>query len=65
MTRKERLKKRNANIRALFEKIANQNKKWRTDAVIQEVAERSYLSSRTVEAIIKGEGIYAFKNQLK
>lgn len=60
MTRKERLKKRNENIRALFEKISRQNKKWRTDAVIQEVAERSYLSSRTVEAILKGEGVYAF-----
>ncbi|WP_353511553.1 hypothetical protein [Flavobacterium panacagri] len=34
------------------------NPKWRIDAVIEEVAKKAFLSSRTVDAIVNYEGIY-------
>jgi len=58
MTRKERLNERNAQVRKLFYELHAKNKKWRIDAVIDEVASKMFLASRTVEAIIKYEGIY-------
>ncbi|MDO5608270.1 MAG: hypothetical protein Q4G08_07445 [Capnocytophaga sp.] len=70
MTRRERLHNRNERVRSLFKTLCVKNPKWRTDAVIDEVATRVFLAPRTVEAIIKGEGIYANtpeneNNQLK
>jgi hypothetical protein len=58
--REQRLNKRNEKIRSLFAKISEKNPKWRSDAVIEDVADEVFLSTRTVEAIIKGEGIYAY-----
>ena len=58
--REQRLNKRNEKIRSLFTKISEKNPKWRSDAVIEDVADEVFLSTRTVEAIIKGEGIYAY-----
>jgi hypothetical protein len=58
MTRKERLNERNAQVRKMFYDLHAKNKKWRVDAVIEEVACKMFLATRTVEAIIKYEGIY-------
>lgn len=61
MTRQERFVRRNAQVRKLFYAIKDKNPKWRVDAVIEETAQRVFLASRTVEAIISYEGIYAEK----
>lgn len=58
MTRQERLNERNNKVRKMFYDLHAKNKKWRIDAVIEEVADRMFLASRTVEAIINYEGIY-------
>ena len=58
MTRKERLTERNDLVRKYFYEIKAKNPKWRIDAVIDEVAKKMFLSSRTVDAIISYEGIY-------
>ena len=58
MTRHERLIERNKKVRHLFDKLCTANPKWRIDCVIDEVANQSFLSPRTVEAIISHEGIY-------
>lgn len=58
MTRKERLTERNIQVRKLFYDLQAKNSKWRIDAVIDEVASKMYLANRTVEAILKYEGIY-------
>lgn len=42
----------------MFYETLERNKKWRVDAVIDEVAKKMFLANRTVEAIIKYEGIY-------
>lgn len=60
MSREERFAARNEKIRGLFTKITEKNPKWRSDAVIQDLADEVFLSKRTVEAILKGEGIYAY-----
>jgi hypothetical protein len=57
MTRSQRLADRNNQVRKLFYELHAKNKKWRVDAVIDEVATKMFLASRTVEAIIKYEGI--------
>jgi ADP-heptose:LPS heptosyltransferase len=58
MTRKERLIARNNLVRKTFYDIKAKNPKWRVDAVIDEVAAKVFLSSRTVDAIISHEGTY-------
>lgn len=58
MTRKERLTERNKLVRKHFYDLMAKNPKWRIDAVIEEVAKKVFLSSRTVDAIINYEGIY-------
>lgn len=58
MNRKARLQLRNQNVRKLFNELSEKNPKWRMDAIIEEVAKRMFLSERTVEAILKFEGIY-------
>jgi hypothetical protein len=58
MPRKERLTERNNFVRKQFYDLHAKNPKWRIDAVIDEVAAKVFLSSRTVDAIINYEGIY-------
>ncbi|MPT33909.1 MAG: hypothetical protein E2604_02175 [Flavobacterium sp.] len=58
MTRTERLNERNTVVRKMFYDLQAKNPKWRIDAVIDEVAKKVFLSSRTVDAIINYEGIY-------
>lgn len=70
MTREQRFNERNNKVRKMFYDLHAKNKKWRIDAVIEEVADRMFLANRTVEAIIKYEGIYGNtppqkKNQLQ
>lgn len=60
ITRKERLHQRNEKIRHLFHELSAKNPKWRIECVISEIAKRMFLSIRTIEAIIKGEGVYAY-----
>jgi hypothetical protein len=59
MSRNKRLQERNKKVRILFAKISKKNPNWRSDVIINEVAETFFLSTRTIEAILKGEGIYA------
>jgi len=59
--RKERLKRRNENVRKLFETLSQRYPQWRAEAIIAEVATQMYLSPRTIEAIVFYEGIYAEK----
>ena len=59
LQRKERLKRRNESVRKLFEALSLKHPKWRMEAIIAEVATQTYLSPRTVEAIVFYEGIYA------
>lgn len=58
MTKQERFNNRNTQVRKMFYETLERNKKWRVDAVIDEVAKKMFLANRTVEAIIKYEGIY-------
>ena len=58
MTKQERFNNRNTQVRKMFYETLERNKKWRVDAVIEEVACKMFLATRTVEAIIKYEGIY-------
>lgn len=58
MTRKERLTERNNIVRKHFYDLSTKNPKWRLDAVVEEVANKVFLSERTVDAILKYEGIY-------
>ncbi len=60
MSRNERIKARNEKIRNLYSKLTVKNPKWRSDAIIEDVAKEVFLAPRTVEAIIKGEGTYAY-----
>lgn len=59
MDRKERLRRRNNKVRELFGQLSKKHPRWRIDAVINEVADSVFLSPRTVEGILRGEGIYA------
>mgnify|MGYP006191087375 CR=1 FL=1 len=65
MTRQQRLDERNKQVRKMFYDLQEKNKRWRIDAVIEEVASKMFLASRTVEAIIKYEGIYKETTPLK
>jgi hypothetical protein len=56
--RKERLQKRNTEIRNLFKELSEKHKKHKAQAIINEVALKMFLSPRTIEAIIFYEGIY-------
>lgn len=59
MTRQERLNIRNNNVRKHFIDLQKKNPKWRYDAIVEEVASKFFLSSRTIEAIINHEGTYS------
>ena len=61
MTRQNRLNLRNEKVRTLFNSLSKKNPKWRVDAVIEEIQKTIFLSSRTIEAILRGEGIYDTK----
>lgn len=55
---KERLQKRNTDIRNLFKELSEKHKKYKQETIINEIATKMFLSPRTIEAIIFFEGIY-------
>ncbi|TRX39074.1 hypothetical protein [Flavobacterium restrictum] len=57
-TRKELLSKRNQEVRKFFYEMQKKHPKYKIDAIIQDVANKFFLSSRTIEAIISHEGNY-------
>lgn len=65
MTRRERIIERNKQVRKYFYDMKAKNPKWRMDAIIEEVAKKFFLSTRTVDAIISYEGIYNDHNTPK
>lgn len=58
-SRQERFKKRNEMIRQSFDKMSREKPEWRIDAIISDIAQHSFLAKRTIEAIIRYEGIYS------
>lgn len=56
--RKERFTERNNAIRGAFDKMLKDKPQWRIEAVIDEISKKFFLSKRTVEAIVRHEGIY-------
>lgn len=59
MDRKERLTARNNQVRSSFNELCKKHPQWRFDALVKQVAGSFFLSKRTVEAILRGEGIYS------
>ena len=53
-------KKRDEKVRKLFDTVSKKNPKWRVECVFEEVADMMYISSKTVEDIVKGYGIYNY-----
>lgn len=56
--RQARINMRNLKIKRLYDKLLVSKQEWRNDAIINEVATTFYLSPRTIEAILRGEGNY-------
>ncbi len=59
LDRKKRLKIRNDKIRKDYHLLEKRHPKWRFDAIIEDLADKYFLSARTIEAIIKEEYIYS------
>lgn len=59
MAKQERMLKRNEAVRKLFYKLLSEKPKYKVSAIVEEVAEKFFLSTRTIDAIIGYEGIYA------
>lgn len=57
-SKEERLKSRNKAVREYFDSKLKKEKKWKLEAVIEDTANKFFLSIRTVNAIISFEGIY-------
>ena len=58
MTRKDRLQQRNAKVKEQYTALTKKHPQWRYQAIIKELAKEVYLAPRTIEAILRGEGIY-------
>lgn len=59
ITRKERIQKRNTKIRKAFYQLQQKEPKWKHSAWIEEVAEQFFLAPKTIEAVVRGDGVYA------
>lgn len=59
MERKERLRQRNQKIRKFIADLEQKHPEWRFDAVVKEAAKNFFLAGRTIEAILRKEGVYA------
>ena len=57
-SRKAILIERNKQVRACFYATQKKYPKYKVEVIIQEVAQKFFLSTRTIEAIIGYEGIY-------
>ncbi len=51
---------RNQLVRDCVAKLFKKYHKWKPDEIFKEAGRKYFISSRTVEAIVKGEGIYAY-----
>lgn len=51
--------RRNEAVRNYVEKLTTQYPHWKFDFIVGKTAEKFYLSTRTIEAILKEEGVYA------
>ncbi len=56
--RKDLLLERNCQVRKCFYDMQKKKPKYTVEAIIAEVANKFYLSPRTIDAIISFEGIY-------
>lgn len=65
MTRKERLHLRNEKVRTQFNQLSIKHPQWRVDAIIEEIVKMVFLSPRTIEGILRGEGIYGTEPEPK
>lgn len=54
----ELIQLRNANVKKRYRELSEKNPKWRNDAVIEELVNIFFLSSRTITAILNNEGNY-------
>jgi hypothetical protein len=52
--------RRNQLVRDCVAKLFKKNHKWKPDEIFKEAAKQYFISPRTVEAIVKGEGIYTY-----
>lgn len=59
MNSKERFKARNKAVRAFFRDLESKNPQWKQKYLIESTANRFFLATRTIEAIIQRESIYA------
>ena len=56
---KQLFKSRNEAVKTYFASLAGKYPEWRLDALEEKTAGHFYISTRTVRAILKGEGNYA------
>ncbi len=63
MNKKERFRQRNKKVRDMFNTMSEKYPKWRFDAIVENIAANMFLSTRTIEAIIRKEGIYNDENE--
>jgi hypothetical protein len=56
--KKERLQRRNLAVRKEFDLLATKNPQFKIEALISLVADKFFLSERTITAILNGEGCY-------
>jgi hypothetical protein len=59
MSRKERFKARNKAVRAFFNDLETKNPEWKQKFLIESTANKFFLATRTIEAIVLRESIYA------
>ena len=52
--------KRNKLVRTCVAKLFKKNHQWKADEIFKEAGRKYFISPRTVEAIVKGEGIYTY-----
>ncbi len=58
MNRRMRITDRNVKIRSKFDVLAKKHPEWRIDYLFKYIGNEMFLSPRTIQAIIKNEGIY-------
>ena len=59
INRKDRIQKRNTEIRKAFADIQKKNHKWRHSEWINAIAEDFFLAPKTLEAVLRGDGVYS------
>lgn len=57
--RSDRIQRRNKAIRKAFADIQKKQPRWRHSEWIKEIAEEFFLAPKTIEHILRGDGVYA------